>query len=168
MRSGARPARPTIWKKRSFRIREGYQNFRLEPVETTHPDVSYRSSPRPLDLHLVYFARTLQRTQLIGHFVHRGFEVPVHYSITGAIILEARRPQVQGLERAQAAKQRAAAVSVSSATAASWNATRAIRFCTCIDSGGDRPEYTQLRIAGLRKAQEITLGLAPRAVPAVA
>ena len=71
-----------------FRIREGFHNFRLDPVETDEQLMDFQKSPRPPDMNLVYFARTMQRTQLIGHFIYEGLEVPVHYSITGAIILK--------------------------------------------------------------------------------
>lgn len=145
-------------EEEAFRIREGYQNFRLDPVEKSHPDVSYRSSPRPRDLQLVYFARTLQRTQLIGHFVHQGFEVPVHYSITGAIILKRvdskfrvwSEPKLQSnvLLPFNFVKDRAV-----------LERYKGDPVLHLHDTGGDRPEYTQLRIAGMRKAQEITLGL---------
>jgi hypothetical protein len=141
-----------------FRIREGYQNFRLEPVETTHPDVSYYSSPRPQDLHLVYFARTLQRTQLIGHFIHKGFEVPVHYSITGAIILKrvARKFHVWGAPKLQSNVLLPFNFVDDRSILERYTGDAVLHLH---DSGGDRPEYTQLRIAALRKAQGITVEL---------
>jgi hypothetical protein len=141
-----------------FRIREGYQHFRLDPVEQTHPDVSYRMSPRPRDLNLVFFARTLQRTQLIGHFIHKGFEVPVHYSLTGAIILKRVDRKFHVWD--QPSLQSNVLLPYSFISDRSVLQQFAGDKSLCIyDSGGDRPEYTQLRIAALRKAQAITIDL---------
>jgi hypothetical protein len=142
----------------AFRIREGYQNFRLDPVEATHPDMSFRASPRPPDMRLVYFARTLQRTQLIGHFVHQGFEVPVHYSITGAIILMRveRKFRVWGAPKLQSNVLLPFTFVENRSLLEHFPADAQLKLH---DSGGDRPEYTQLRIAALRKAQGITLEL---------
>ena len=75
-------------EEEGLRIREGYQNFRLEPVEATAPRrqlllLAAPEGPRPGVLRP--YAAT---TQLIGHFIHQGFEVPGDYSITGAIILK--------------------------------------------------------------------------------
>jgi hypothetical protein len=140
----------------SFRIREGFQNFKLEPVEEKHPATDFLRESRPENLHLVYFARAMQRTQLVGHFVCRGLEVPLHYSITGAIILQRvgrkfnvwRRPELRAnvlvpfdfVENRQVLEE--------------FADDEQLRL---VDTQGDRPEYTQLRIAAVRKARELTL-----------
>src|SRR5687768_10065674 len=71
----------------TFRIREGYQDFRVDEAEPAAPLRNFHHQPEKSPLELAYFGRTLQLTQLIGHFVSSGVEIPVHYCITGAIIL---------------------------------------------------------------------------------
>src|SRR5690606_13984731 len=70
-----------------FRVREGYHNFRLDSFSQPAPEINFQKTPVPHSLNLRFFSRTLQRTQLVGHFLVKGQEVPVHYSITGAIVL---------------------------------------------------------------------------------
>src|SRR5437763_754550 len=65
-----------------YRIREGYHLYRLDPVEQSHPATNFREVAAPADVQLGFFSRELQRTQLVGHFVKNGYEVPVHYAIT--------------------------------------------------------------------------------------
>jgi len=142
----------------NFRVREGFHNFRLEPVEQAAPGIDFAKQQRPEHVQLVYFSRALQRTQLVGHFYQKGIEVPVHYAITGSIILEREhrkfkvwhKPELltnvmvpfdfvdrrEVLERFQSDAQ-----------------------VHLINTEGDRAEYTQLRIAAVRKARELTLGL---------
>ena len=139
-----------------FRIREGYHNFRLEPVETTHPAIDFKQSARPENLKLVFFSRTLQRTQLIGHFVSEGFEVPVHYALTGAIILERKDRTFHVWE------EPALLASVilpfkfvkDQSLLEPYNRDETISL---VDSSGDRAEYTQLRIAAVSKAMALTI-----------
>ena len=140
-----------------YRIREGYQDFRLDPVEQSAPEVSLAESERP-SLQLVYFARTLQRTQLVGHFLNQGTEVPVHYSITGSIILERNerkfgvweRPLLQNsvLLPFQYVKDPKV-----------LEQFKDMGDLKLVDSGGERPEYTQLRITAIRKARQVSLEL---------
>jgi len=141
-----------------FRIREGYQNFRLEQVESESPDTNFRAVPRPEDVQLVFFARTLQRTQLIGHFLHKGFEVPVHYSLTGAIILERRERQfhVWGEPELRSNVILPFQFAPDAKLLEQFPGDETLYV---VDSGGDRPEYTQLRIAAVRRAMGITLDL---------
>src|SRR5262245_16935875 len=78
-----------------FRVREGYQNFKVEQAEDRAPDTDFTKAPRSGNAELTYFAQAMQRTQLIGHFVHKGVEVPLHYAITGSIILKRVNRQFQ-------------------------------------------------------------------------
>lgn len=139
-----------------FRIREGYHNFRLEPVESSHPALDFKQSPRPESLKLVYFSRTLQRTQLIGHFVSEGFEVPVHYALTGAIILE-RRGRSFHVWEAPALLSSVILPFKFVKDQAVLQAFSHDEQLSLVDSGGDRAEYTQLRIAAVSKAMALTL-----------
>lgn len=145
-------------EEHNFRVREGFHHIRLDAVEETAPEVDYSQVPRPENVQLIYFARALQRTQLVGHFYSQGIEVPVHYAITGAIILERhnrkfkvwRRPELHTnvmlpfnfVDKREVLDQ--------------FQSDRQVQL---IDTGGDRPEYTQLRIAAVRRARELTLEL---------
>lgn len=144
-------------EEENFRIREGYQDFRLDPAEAVAPLHEFHKQPVQSGIELAYFGRTLQLTQLIGHFVSDGVEIPVHYCITGAIILrrEARRFRVWGepllrnhvllprrYVKDQGVLERFAGLSFSIA-----------------DSGADRAEYTQMRISAVRQALMLTRGL---------
>lgn len=145
-------------EEENFRVREGFHHIRLDPVEQTAPPIDFLTRERPDNVQLIYFARALQRTQLIGHFYTRGIEVPVHYAITGAIILERqkrkfkvwRRPELQTnvmlpfkfVDKRDVLEQ-----------------FQSDKHVQLIDTGGDRPEYTQLRIAAVRRARELTLEL---------
>ncbi|MCH7472383.1 hypothetical protein IIA79_05470 [bacterium] len=139
-----------------YRIREGFHNFRLEPVEQEHPDTDFRSAPRPDDVHLVYFSRVLQRTQLVGHFLHQGREIPLHYSLTGAIILK----RVDGKFSVWDKPEVRANVIVpfkfvnDRSVVEGFESDEELKL---VDSGGDRQEYTQLRIDAVRKAREVAL-----------
>lgn len=139
-----------------FRVREGFHNFRLDSVETAAPGTDFQNSLRPPDLKLTYFSRTMQRTQLVGHFISQGIEVPVHYSITGAIILkrEGRRFHVWDVPELTNNVLLPFAFVRDPKVLDHFATVTALRL---IDSGGERPEYTQLRIAGVTKAMELTL-----------
>ena len=141
----------------TFRIREGYQNFRLDKVEDEAPDTDLTKVPRP-DLELVYFARSLQRTQLIGHFLHQGIEVPVHYAITGSIILERknRKFKVWGKPLLQNNVLVPYEYVKDKGVLEDFKGRKDLKL---LDSGGDRPEYTQLRISAVRKARQVALEL---------
>lgn len=140
----------------NFRVREGFHNFKLEKVEQHHPETDFSASERPADVKLVYFARMLQRTQLIGHFVHKGFEVPVHYAITGTIILrrDGRKFHVWGQPELRNNVLVPFSFVNDPQVLEQFSSNRELRL---VDSGGDRPEYTQLRIAAVRRARELTL-----------
>lgn len=139
-----------------FRIREGFHNYRLDIVETEAPAMDFLSSPRPPDLQLTYFARTMQRTQLVGHFISQGIEVPVHYSITGAIILkrEGRHFRVWGEPELTNNVLLPFAFVRDRGMLDGFRSSAVLRL---VDSGGERAEYTQLRIAGVTKAMALTL-----------
>lgn len=138
-----------------FRVREGYHNFRLDRIKQPSPDTDFSKAPASHGLNLRYFSRTLQRTQLIGHFVVRGQEVPVHYAITGSIVLQRRDGRFK----------------VWGEPALRYNVVLPFRFVEekgildsirndslihLVDSEADRDEYTQMRISAVRKAHEIT------------
>jgi hypothetical protein len=145
-------------EEENFRVREGFHKFRLDPVEHSAPDIDFATVERPENVQLIYFARALQRTQLVGHFYHKGIEVPVHYAITGAIILERRnrkfkvwrQPELRTnvmlpfkfVDKREVLEQ--------------FQSDQQVQL---IDTGGERPEYTQLRIAAVHKARELTLEL---------
>src|ERR1051326_5605669 len=59
-----------------YRIREGYHLYRLDAVEANHPATDFKTAAAPADVQLGFFSRELQRTQLVGHFVRDGYEVP--------------------------------------------------------------------------------------------
>ncbi|HES58610.1 MAG TPA: hypothetical protein ENO21_04175, partial [Firmicutes bacterium] len=65
---GGRTSPADVLEEDAFRVREGYQNFRLDTVEQKRPEIDLLSAERPSD-ELAYFARMIQRTQLIGHFI---------------------------------------------------------------------------------------------------
>ena len=142
----------------NFRVREGFHRFELNPIEDRHPGVDLSQGSAPDDVNFTYFARTMQRTQLIGHFVHKGVEVPVHYAITGAIILNRTDRKLRTWDQPKLA----------------YNVLIPFKFVekreildrykgddeiNLIDSEGERPEYTQLRINAVRKARELTLSM---------
>jgi hypothetical protein len=154
---GGRTSAATGTEEENFRIREGYQDYRLDPTETVAPLREFHKQPVASDLSLAYFARTLQLTQLIGHFVNDGVEIPVHYCITGAIILrrENRRFRVWAEPLLRN------------------HLLLPLRFLkhpevlerftgldfTVEDSHAERAEYTQLRISAVRQALELTRNL---------
>jgi|GEM_PF-1375824 len=153
---GGRTSPAESLEEDNFRVREGFHNFRLETVEPEAPDRDYSQVERPADVNLVYFARMLQRTQLVGHFVHKGFEVPVHYAITGTIILQraGRKFRVWGQPELRNNVLVPFQFVNDPAVLEQFSSDRELRL---VDSGGDRPEYTQLRIAAVRRARELTL-----------
>lgn len=142
----------------TFRLREGYQNFILEPVEQDPPDTDLLTFTAGSDVNFAFFARTMQRTQLIGHFVHKGIEVPMHYSITGAIILHRENRKMRVWD--------APKLSYSVLVPFNFLGRRDVldKYATdsgiqIVDTGGDRPEYTQLRINAVHKSRELTLSM---------
>ena len=137
-----------------FRIREPYSNYRLDPVEQAHSGIDYRNAPLPDDLHLAFFAREIQRTQLIGHFVHEGYEIPVHFAILGAVILERKQRSFNAWH--QPKLKNVVLLPEKFCPAAVVAKFRAIPGLEVIDSGGERPEYTQLRIDALKCARAQT------------
>jgi len=139
-----------------FRIREGFHNFRLDAVESEASATDFLKSPRPPELHLTYFARTMQRTQLVGHFISQGVEIPVHYSITGAIILKREGRHFRVWDEAELTNNVLLPFAFvrDRGMLDEFRSASAVRL---VDSGGDRAEYTQLRIAGVTKAMALTL-----------
>lgn len=154
---GGRTSAAIGTEEENFRIREGYQDFRLDSAEAVAPLHEFHKQPVASGLELAYFARTLQLTQLIGHFVSDGAEIPVHYCITGAIILRraARRFRVWSepllcnhvLLPLRFVKDQAV-----------LEQFRGHDF-TIEDSSAERAEYTQMRISAVRQALELTRGL---------
>ncbi len=137
-----------------FRIREPYNLYRLDPVEGGHPGTDYKGITMPDDLHLAFFAREIQRTQLVGHFVHEGYEIPVHYAITGAVILE-RKNRVFGAWH-QPKLENCVLLPEQFCAAGVVDKFRDIPGLNVVDTGGKKPEYTQLRIEALRKSRVLT------------
>ena len=138
-----------------FRVREGYHNFRLDSFSQPAPEINFQKNPVSHSLNLRFFSRTLQRTQLVGHFLVKGQEVPVHYSITGAIVLMRQNRSFK----------------VWGSPALRYNVLLPFRYVEdrsvldsirndslihLVDSEADRDEYTQMRISAVRKAHEIT------------
>lgn len=144
-----------------FRIREGFHEYKLEAVEQSAPGTDFRNfASGGGGKQLVHFARILQRTQLIGHFVHKGCEVPIHYAINGAVILERRGRRFTLWGRPLLT------TSVMLPFAFVDDKSILSRFkdpeCELVDTGGDRMEYTQLRISAVKKAQERAVELRNR------
>jgi hypothetical protein len=141
----------------TFRIREGYQDFRIDEAEPAAPLRDFHHQPERSPLELAYFGRTLQLTQLIGHFVSGSVEIPVHYCITGAIILSRteRKFHVWGQPKLEnhvlLPKQ-----FVKDPSVLQQFESADLRIS---DSGADRPEYTQMRISAVRRALELTRNL---------
>lgn len=147
-------------EEENFRIREGFQNFKLEAVEKAAPQIDFRGGSRP-GFELVHFARVLQRTQLIGHFFHQGVEVPLHYSITGAVLLErrGRKFKVYGEPELRNSVLLPFNFVSDKSIVEGFKSDDDLRL---VDSGGDRPEYTQLRISAVKRAQEMAMELRGR------
>jgi hypothetical protein len=141
-------------EEETFRIREPYNDYRLDPVEQTHPGTDYRNVPLPDDLHLAFFAREIQRTQLIGHFVHEGYEIPVHYAILGAVILERQQRSFRAWH--QPKLEYCVLLPEKFCPQAVLDKYRSIPGLKVVDTHGARPEYTQLRIDALRCARSET------------
>jgi hypothetical protein len=144
-----------------FRVREGFQDYQLEQAETQAPMMDYRGQASAGGMQLVHFARILQRTQLVGHFVSGGVEVPIHYGLEGAVILkrESRRFSVWG----------DAELKTSVLVPFEFVKDKSIleKFggrddFDLVDTGGSRPEYTQLRISAVTKAHERAVALRNR------
>lgn len=152
---GGRTSPADVVEEEAFRVREGYQNFRLDEVEGQRPEIDLRTTERPAD-ELAYFARMIQRTQLIGHFISGGIEIPVHYVITGAIILGRERRKFHVWTEPELAFN----VVVPFAFVKDHAVLDQFQHSEdlgLIDSGGERAEYTQLRIAAVRHARQIAL-----------
>jgi hypothetical protein len=140
-----------------FRMREPYNLYRLDPVEPGHPGTDYKAAKMPDDLHLAFFAKELQRTQLIGHFVHQGYEIPVHFATTGAVILERQQRQFRAwhepkLENSVLLPEQFCAPEV-------VKEFRSVPGLNVVDTSGAKPEYTQLRIEALRCSHRRTQAL---------
>jgi hypothetical protein len=151
---GGRTSAAPATEEDSFRIREGYHDYRLDPAEPEPPRRDLGKQPAASPLTLAYFARSLQLTQLIGHFDSGGAEIPVHYCITGAIILrrEQRRFRVWGEPRLQNS------VILPLAFVQDHSVLDQFRShdFAIVDSGAERAEYTQMRISAVRRALELT------------
>ena len=145
----------------AFRVREGFQNFRLEQVEKVAPDTDFTKADRREDVNLVYFARMMQRTQLIGHFIHNGSEVPVHYAITGAIVLRRINKRFQVWSEPELRRNVLLPFEFVKDPSLLKDFANEQEF-HLVDTGGNRPEYTQHRIAAVRTARELTMQLRTR------
>jgi hypothetical protein len=145
----------------AFRVREGFHNFRLEPVEKSAPEIDFSKGSRPGNVELVYFARMMQRTQLIGHFVHQGTEVPVHYAITGAIVLKRENKRFHVWSEPELRRNLLLPFAFVKDPSLLKDFANENEF-HLVDTGSPRPEYTQHRIAAVRTAREITMELRAR------
>jgi hypothetical protein len=138
----------------NFRIREGYQDYRLDPAEPVASRRDLGRQPADSPLTLTYFARSMHLTQLIGHIYSGGAEIPVHYCITGAIILrrEQRRFKIWGEPKLQSS------VLLPLSFVRDRSVLEQFRgdSFSIVDTGADREEYTQLRISAVRRALELT------------
>lgn len=145
----------------AFRVREGFHRFKLEQVESEPPGIDFSTAGRPEHVNLVYFARMMQRTQLVGHFINKGREVPVHYALTGAILLkrENRKFHVWGDPELRANVILPFKYVNDPAVLEDFKHSKEFYL---VDSGSGRAEYTQHRIAAVRKAREITMDMRAR------
>lgn len=144
-----------------FRVREGFQDFKLEQVESQAPPTDFRRAEATGNLQLVHFARILQRTQLVGHFVSKGVEAPIHYGLEGAVILErrGRRFTVWGDAELKTSVILPFPFVQDQALLERFKGNPAFEL---VNSGGDRPEYTQLRISAVTKEHERAVDLRNR------
>ena len=152
----AAPVRSIRSRKITSASREGYQNFKLEQIEQSAPAIDFSAAPPNDSAQLVYFIQAMQRTQLIGHFVSKGVEIPLHYAITGSIILKRVNRQFQIWSRPELRSNVILPFDFvdDKQLLESFSQDQQVHL---VDSAGKRPEYTQLRIAAVRKAHELTL-----------
>jgi hypothetical protein len=160
-RLGGKPSPADTLEEDVFRVREGFHNFRLEAVEKSAPDIDFTKTPRPDNVELVYFARMMQRTQMIGHFVHQGTEVPVHYAITGAIVLKREHKRFHVWSEPELRRNVLIPFAFVKDPSLLADFANEQEFYL-VDTGNTRPEYTQHRIAAVRTAREITMELRAR------
>jgi hypothetical protein len=78
---------PSLEEER-FRPVADYSHYKIELVEEDAPDQDLSHPDHAPEMHLRYFTDGVQRTQLVGHFLHEGYHVPVHYCIAASIILQ--------------------------------------------------------------------------------
>lgn len=77
---------PSLEEER-FRPAADYSHYKMELVEEDVPDEDLSHPDHAPDIRLRYFTDGVQRTQLVGHFLHEGYHVPVHYCIAASVIL---------------------------------------------------------------------------------
>ncbi len=84
----ARTSPVELLEEEQFRMREGFDRFVVEKVEENAPDINFSKPIETGGRSIRYFESSIQRTQLVGHFLYKGNEIPIHYAIIGSLILE--------------------------------------------------------------------------------
>jgi len=152
-RVSARPSYPEHIEEELFRMREGYERFAVEKVEPQAPDKSFEK-PASSTAPITYFEATIQRTQLVGHLLYEGQEVPIHYAVVGAVILK----RIDGKFRVWAEPLSAQYIIApkkflydADKLEKEFSGENGVAF---FDSGADILNYTQLRIAAVNSARQ--------------
>lgn len=139
----------------NFRMREGFQRFAVEPIEESGPGRSFLTVEREPPEQADFFASSLQRTQLVGHRIFEGQEVPLHYVIVSSIILRREKRVFHAWAHAVKREYILAPLKFIPDPEKLVEAFSGDLPVTLEDSGGDELNYTQLRIAAANRAREL-------------
>jgi hypothetical protein len=139
----------------NFRMREGFQRFNIELVETENPGKSFLEASAESEHKVDFFASSLQRTQLVGHYYTEGQEIPLHYVIVSSLILQRKDRVFHAWERAVKREYILAPLKFLPNPEELKREFTADMPVILDDSGGNELNYTQLRIAAVNRAREL-------------
>jgi hypothetical protein len=139
----------------NFRMREGFQRFSVDLVEDASPGKNFLEAPTEPPERMDYFASSLQRTQLVGHFYADGQEVPIHYVIVSSIVLERKARVFHAWSHAIKKEYILAPLSFLPGAKDLMRDFTGDMPVVLADSGGQELNYTQLRIAAVNRAREL-------------
>jgi hypothetical protein len=154
-RIGGRTSPIPSLEEDNFRMREGFQRFTIELVEDASPGKSFLESATEPEHRMDFFASSLQRTQLVGHYYTEGQEVPLHYVIVSTIILQRKDRVFHAWTHAVKREYMLAPLRFLPNPDDLRREFTSDLPVILDDSGGDELNYTQLRIAAVNRAREL-------------
>jgi len=154
-RVGARTSPSSSMEEETFRMREGFQDFALALVEKENPQRTLERLDEPPGREIGFFCSSIQRTELVGHFIHQGQQIPLHYSIVGSLILKRDQRHFHVWEQPVKREYVLAPLAIledADRLRADFGGDQAVLLR---DTGGKDLDYTQLRIAAVNSARTL-------------
>ncbi len=152
-RIGARISTVDKLEEEQYRLREGFDRYHVEVIEDKAPDRIFGNLREDSSINLNFFEASVQRTQLVGHFLYDGYEIPAHYCIIGALILERQGRRFRVWEKPKTLECILAPKKFLADSEELINAYGQDASVPFFDSGGVDLDYTQLRIAAVNFAR---------------